>query len=249
MCSIDSLFGGPSKAEKNLGAQSQGLASAMEGDFNTVFNEQQSTLGQLKDELTRINTGSEGMGFSALENQLLMSGIETGAAGAERNAIQASQNRMAGLNQTGGVASGAQAAREAGIVAGGEEAKAQGLNAETLANINQGRQNALTTAGGLQSLAGLENPEGYGKMAGNENQVAFQQANIENAQHQAAMGGFMKSVVGAAGLVSDQFGGQIAGTASKLLSGASDVLSGGGGPGGGGGGGGDMSYNPVNFGS
>jgi hypothetical protein len=249
MCSIDSLFGGPSTQEKGSLAQADTLADSFQGDFNTVFGEQQSTLANLKNELTRIDTGHTGMGFSAEQNALLMSGIETGAAGAERNTEQAAQNKMAGLNQTGGVASGAQAAREAGIIAGGEEAKAQGLNAETLANINQGRQNAMTTAGGLQSLAGLENPEGYGKLAGNENQAAFQQANIVNQQHQAAVGSFMKGITGMAGVASDMFGGPIAGMANKMLSGASDVMSGGGGAGGAAGEGGAPAYSSVNFGS
>lgn len=227
MCSIDSLFGGPSNQEKVAAGNETTLASDMEGDFNKVFGEQQSTLGQLKDELTRINTGDTGMGFSAEQNALLTTGIETGAAAEERNVEQAAQNRQAGLNQTGGVASGAQAAREAGIIAAGETAKARGLNAETLANINQGRANAQIMAGGLTQMADLESPTTYGSEASSANQAAFGEQDTINKEHGAAIGGLMNMGMDVASMGATGIMGAVnAPAGSSMLSGAMNALAG-----------------------
>ena len=73
-----------------------------------------------------------------------------------------------------------------------ETQKSNALENLTAQNYGVGRSNAVTMAGGLETLAGIENPTPYAGAAINENQASFGQAKDiqqQQAQKEAAIAG------------------------------------------------------------
>jgi len=187
---------GPSGEEEGLQGNSADFSRTLEGAFNTSFANQQDALQSLQTTINQIKSGQTGPGFSGEENAALISGIENQGAAAARNTVQAAQDRTSGqvfngqtdssgLARTSAIAK--QIQEQAGSAAATNTANA--LNAETAANFDQGRKNAVTAASGLTALAGQYGGAADASMSGaiNENNASFQQANKINQEKGAMM--------------------------------------------------------------
>lgn len=179
MCNPLSVLGvpsGPSSSEQGLSAQEASLSSSLLANYKEEYGAQQDTLKQLTSEISQIRSGNTGPGFGATENAALRSDIINQGAASARNTEQAVANAGAGQNFGGGDAGRVSAVRQA-INAGVEgRASADTSNAllrENQANYATGRQNAMQTVGGLESLAGFQDPKQYASLASNTGQAAF----------------------------------------------------------------------------
>jgi len=181
---------GPSGEEQGLEASSSSFSRTLQGAYQTLFGQQQGTLAQLNSRLNQIASGTTGPGFGADELNAKTSQIVNQAAANARNVEQAESNLsagqvFAGQSDTSGLARASairqQLTGEAESAA--ETQKANALENLTATNYAQGRENAIRTVGGLQTLAGLESPTPYASEAVNENQAAFGQANKINQEN------------------------------------------------------------------
>ena len=198
---------GSSGEEKSLEGSSSAFAKTLQGVFGTALESQKGVLSKLAGVINRISTGMTGPGYGAQEQADRVNQIKTTTAAAERNTQQALQDRSAG-QVFGGQSDSSGLGRTSAInkqVAGQvtsnlENKESDLLNQEMIQNYEQGRANAVTTASGLNTLAG-----DYGAEAGmseteaiNENQIAFQQANKinqENNQWQSDLAGLATGLV------------------------------------------------------
>lgn len=194
-------FGGASQQEKAAQAQSQSLANALQANYTQEFGEQQDVLQQLNTELTKIESGTTGPGFSADELAARRADIVNNAAAAERNATQAARNASAGqvflgAQDSSGLArtSAIQDTIAGEIGAAGEAEKSRQLNALNEANYAQGRANAAQRVAGLNELAGRYNPAAYaGEATGAANQAFTQADKIRSESGAAMLGGLLTS--------------------------------------------------------
>jgi len=202
---MSDYFGGPSSQQEAGAAQEGGLATSLNSNYQQQYGQQQSTLQQLNNEVGRIQSGNTGPGFGGAENAAYISDIQNQGAAAARNAIQASRTVGAGSQNapTGGLTreSGIQQQVGGQIEAGAGINTANKLNQETAANYATGRQNAITTAQALQTMANSYNPLGYASGASSANSSAFNEnstINTENQQKSQAEVGLAEQVAGAA---------------------------------------------------
>ncbi len=230
---------GPSSSEQSLAAQESDLSRSLKADFTQRYGEQSQTMKDLNGVLTQIRTGQTGPGFGAAEEAGYRTDIINQAAAATRNAEQAAANVAAGQQfGTGGSerVSGIRQQIGAGIAAASETEKSALLRRNEEQNAAQGRINAAQTAGGLERLATLQNPEQYANLASSTGQTAFGQAGtIRKLQdaHAAGIGNLIKAGVedvvmpGISGAMSA--GGGFADTIKGFLGGATgmDFLGGG----------------------
>jgi hypothetical protein len=203
MCNF---FGGASQAEQSDAASQGELAKSLQQDFGQRFGQQSTTLDSLNSVINRIQSGDTGPGFGADENAARTSNIINNSEAGARNAMQATAERAAGVGG-GGDASGLarssaiRQALNAAISAQGANQKSDLLAKNTAANYEQGRLNAAQTAGGLERLAGLQNPEGFASAASGANQAAFGMDNKINTEDTSGglFGSLLTAGVGLAG--------------------------------------------------
>jgi len=210
---------GSSGDEKSLESSSSTFSKTLQSVFSDALASQKGILSKLGGVINRISSGQTGPGYGAQEQQDRVNQIKTTAAAAERNAQQAIQDRSAG-QVFGGQSDSSGLGRTSAInkqVAGQiatnvENKEADLLNQEMIQNYEQGRNNAITTASGLNTLAGQYGSEaGMGESGAiNENQIAFGQANKinqENNQWQSDLAGLGTGLVkSAAGFATGGFG-------------------------------------------
>jgi hypothetical protein len=192
---------GPSGAEKGLGAQESSLSNILAQDFGTRFAGQTETLNSLNNTLTGLESGHLLPGYSA-ETKAALNTEAIDTTGANYgNAARAINGQLAGRGGDSGLESGVDQQIKAGIAsnAAGQLSKEQlGIS---LADQNQAVTNTNTFLGGMNALAGQENPLGYGSEATNANKTAFSEANQinqENNQAQADIIGGVTALAGAA---------------------------------------------------
>lgn len=168
------MFGGPSAQEESTLGQTSALSSSLLSNYRQQYSQQQDVLGRLQGQISRIQSGQTGPGFSGEENAARTSQIINSGAAASRNAIQAA--RSVGNGATGTLTSGInqQVEGQIGAVTGANTSNA--LLKEQSDNFAQGRQNAITSASALQTLSGDYNPAGYASQAGNELGAQFKEA-------------------------------------------------------------------------
>ena len=251
------MFGGPSKPEEMLGGQEMGLSKSMMTQYEQQYAQQQTALQNLTASIGKIATGQTGMGFGAQENALYRGQIISGGGAAGRNAMQAWQNQQAGqvfggAGATSGLRSGIAKQIGAQINTGAAESTQQGLNAETLENIQQGRQNTIQSAQMESGLAQLYNPLGYASGASSTEQAAFGQEheiNVEQQQKAQAIAALAeKGISMAAGGIAGGLGAggglfdTLKGVAGGVMGDSGMFLTN---PGGGGGGGGASGFNGI----
>ncbi len=189
-CDEVALACGPTESEKSLQASSSRFADTLQSDYKNRFGEQSDTFSKLNSRLEQIASGKQGQGFSAEELAARTGDITAQAAATGRNVLQSVRNSRAG-QQFDGASDSSGLARSSAINAElvgsagalAENQKAAGLRSLTSENYQVGRENVARTAGGLETLAGLENPEGYGSEAISSNAESFKQADaIQKAQ-------------------------------------------------------------------
>jgi hypothetical protein len=172
----------------------------MNADFNSRFANQNELLSALNNSLSPIvAAGPNQQGFSAAESAALNTqAINSSAAGA-RNARQASGNFSAGQGGggTSGLQSGVTKQINAAIDSSATNSLATAQNQITQANYAQGSQNYWRAQGGLNALAGQENPEAFGNLSVGSNSSAFNEANQvqqQKNQEEAAIAGGITSL-------------------------------------------------------
>lgn len=224
---------GPTDEEKGLQASSDSFAKTLQGAYGTLFSQQQDTLKNLNSRLNQIGSGTTGPGFGAEELAARTSQIVNESGANARNVEQAEANQSAG-QIFGGEQDSSGLARASAIrtqltgeaESRAENAKSAALNNLTAENYATGRNNAITMAGGLETLAGIENPTPYAGAAINENQASFGQAKDiqqQQAQEDAAIAGGITS----AAMDAATFGaGALAGNQGFDLQGGLAALSG-----------------------
>ena len=197
-------FGGPSGAEEGAQGQIADFSRTLNANYQTIFGEQQGTIGRLNSVLSQIQSGETGPGFGGAENAALISKIQNEGAAQARNVTQAVQDRTAG-QVFNGMTDSSGLARTSAInkqiqeqaASAAATSTAQQLAAETAANYGQGRRNAETTASGLASLAGLENPNAAAGATIEANKQAFDQADKIQQEKVAQTQGIIGAVTGA----------------------------------------------------
>lgn len=202
-------FGGPSGAEEGAQGQIADFSKTLDANYQTIFGEQQATVGRLQSVLSQIQSGETGPGFGGAENAALISQIQNQGAAAARDTAQAVIDRSAGRvfngqTDTSGLARTSAINKQIQEEAASKAATATAgaLSAETAANYAQGRKNAETTASGLSTLAGIENPNAAASSTIEANKVSFDQAaKIQQQKQQATqmVGGIAEAGLGILG--------------------------------------------------
>ena len=202
------LFGGASSEEQGLEAQGSALSRSLEANYKTSFADQMDALKQLQSQISRIQSGQTGPGFSADELAARTGQIVNQAGANARNVEQAEANQSAG--QIFGGASDASGLARASAIrqqltgeaeSAAETQKAGALENLTAANYAQGRENAARTASGLEALSGQYGGAASRDLSGSlsARSSAFSEAdkiNQENSQASAMLGGLIKAGVG-----------------------------------------------------
>jgi len=229
---LSSIFGsgGPSTAMKTNAAQQQSLSNQLLADFGQRYGQQSQLFSTLQSAYSPIIAAGPGQqGFTSPVLAALNTQAINASGAAARNARQAAGNFSAGQNNTSGLTSGIQKQIDASISSSAANQLATAQNNITQKNYELGQQNYWRAAGGIQALAGEENPTPYSGQANESLGQNFSQntkINDEvNAQKAALAGGITGLALDAA-----TFGaGGIAnlGAGESFGEGASDFLKGG----------------------
>lgn len=159
----------------------------MSANYNQRFQNQSDLLSNLNNVLTPISqAGPSQEGFSAGEKAALNTQAINSSGAAAKNAMQATQGRLAGRGGDSGLQSGV----DQQILAGTASASANQLANAQLgikeADYTQGRQNWTQANAGLQQLGQQYNPAAFGEQATAQNASAFKEADqIQQEKNQA----------------------------------------------------------------
>src|ERR1035437_458627 len=176
---------GPSAQETAIQGQTQSLATTMAGDFSTRFASQNQVLSNLNNSLTPIvAAGPNQQGFTGEELASMNTSAINNAAAANRNAVQATGNAIAGQNGSG-LESGIQQAIKGGIASNVANNFADTQNQIVQNNYATGRSNYKEGVAGMQALSGDYAPQTFGQEAQSGFNSAFGQADKINTQQQA----------------------------------------------------------------
>ena len=153
------LFGGPTAQEKSAAAQTNSMANALQGQYQTEFGQYENVANQLQNNLSQeLLQGEQGEGLTAAQMAPLQTAAINSAGQNFTNAQIAEQTREAGLGGGGGNVSGLQSGVESQIQG---QIAAAGANALTNAqigianeNTNVALQKQQEALGGLAGLAG-----------------------------------------------------------------------------------------------
>lgn len=201
MCNF---FGGASSAEQGNAAAETSLAKSLQADFGTRFGEQSKTMQDLTSVISQIQSGNTGPGFGATEEAARTSNIINQGAAEARNVSQAVADKGAGQafgNNSSGQASAIRAQLNQKALSAASADTSNALIKNTAENYQQGRINASQTAGGLEQLAGIENPEAFASGASAANTSAFQMNDKINQENSSGglFGSLLTAGVGLAG--------------------------------------------------
>ena len=153
------LFGGPTAQEQSAAAQTNSMANALQGQYQTEFGQYENVANQLQNNLSQeLLQGEQGEGLTAAQMAPLQTAAINSAGQNFTNAQIAEQTREAGLGGGGGNVSGLQSGVESQIQG---QIAAAGANALTNAqigianeNTNVALQKQQEALGGLAGLAG-----------------------------------------------------------------------------------------------
>ena len=160
------LFGGPTAQEQSAAAQTNSMANALQGQYQTEFGQYENVAQSLQNNLSQeLLQGQQGEGLTAAQMAPLQTAAINSAGQNFTNAQIAEQTREAGLG--GGVAGGAGVGGNISGLQSGVESQIQGqiaaagANALTNAqigianeNTNVALQKQQEALGGLAGLAG-----------------------------------------------------------------------------------------------
>ena len=178
---------GPTSQEKQLQGQSQSFATMLQGNYGTLFGQQQGVLNSINRSLSPIlSAGPSQQGFSAPERAALNTQAINNAGAASRNAQQAAANFGAGQGSGGssGITSGVQQQIQGSIASSSANQLAGAQNQITQADYAQGNQNYWKASEGMRQLAQGYSPNEAASGTIGENQNSFGQAKDIQAQQQ-----------------------------------------------------------------
>jgi hypothetical protein len=175
---------GPSGQEEQLANQEASLSTALDNAYKERFATQSQILGQVQDAIGQLRSGNFPPGYSPAVMSQLQTSVLNNVAGATRSARQAAGNAIAGEGGGAGSAlvSGPQQEIQGEIAAAGATKQADLLNALNIKSFDLGRENLLQSIGGLQALAGAQDPLGFSGGSTSANAQAFNQAKDINQQ-------------------------------------------------------------------
>jgi hypothetical protein len=216
---------GPSANENTLQANEQSLSNTLSQDFSSRYAGQTNTLNTLNGILTPIaQAGPSQQGFSpqqlAVENTQAIN--STGANYANASRALASRGAIYG---GAGLTSGIQEAQQAALASGAAGELSNEQLGITNANYTAGRQNYENAVGGLNTLAGLQNPTPYASESTQANSQAFGQADKINQESQAGMKELFSAGLGALSGITGAFTGGGGGLASAASAGNAQGIS------------------------
>lgn len=190
---------GPSSQQTQLSDEQQQFYTTLSNQYSQIFNQSQAITSALTSAFTPIlNAGPSQTGFSPSEENALQTqntqNVATDYAQAQKATAQILAARGGGNTMLPSSVTSNILAQNANSAAA---TRAQGENAITQANYQQGYQNWNTAANVLGSTAGLLNPNAYSGQATNAGQQAGTTLN-QMAQEQFAPWG---AAIGALGSV------------------------------------------------
>lgn len=211
------MGGGASHQMKEESKAQDAFYKTMVGQQESQFANQTDLLNTIRGVWTPIlQAGPSQEGFSPAMDQALKAQITDQTAAATANAINAQELRE--KQETGGapvLPSGAQAQLEEQAKVLGQQAKAAGIQKETVENYATGRQNFLAAQNALSGTAELMNPVAYSGEAVAGGKSAFDAANAVSQANQA--GSFGNIVGGIVGGGLDAFAGGLGGGLGKKI--------------------------------
>jgi hypothetical protein len=177
---------GPSAQQTQESGSSQSFANSLQAAWGQNFGAESSILGNLTNELTPIaEAGPNQEGFNAQEKSALNSSAISNNATAYKNASAVVGEGRAGAGGNTFAPSGGDTAVQAGLASQASEALSTQENNIVNADYATGRQNWQAAEGGLDTVAGLYNPNATAGAAISGNNAAYNEANENNAQSQA----------------------------------------------------------------
>jgi hypothetical protein len=195
---------GPSSQENAIANSNQSFANLLQGNYNTLFGQQQGVLNSINRSLSPIlAAGPNQHGFSGDTLAALQTQAINNAGATNRNAQQAARTYGAGEGGggTSGLTSGITKQIEAGIASQSAGQEASQLNQITQADFAQGNQNYWRAQGGMDQLAAGYSPNAASSGAISEGGQAFGEANQinqEKNQKWQAIAGGISSLAGGA---------------------------------------------------
>jgi hypothetical protein len=193
---------GPSSQEQQLANQGQSFASMLQGNYATLFGQQQDVLNSINKSLSPIlAAGPSQQGFSAQELAALNTQAINSAGAANRNAQQAVGNFTAGQGGGGstGILSGVTGQLMSAVASQSANQLATAQNQITQADFAQGNNNYWKAQGGMDALAQGYSPNTAQSGSISANQNAFGEANqiqTQKNQEQQAIAGGIESLAG-----------------------------------------------------
>lgn len=195
------MCGGASSSEKAIANQQQQFFGSLQQSYQTTFAGQQNILNSLNQAMQPILAGGINQyGFSPQEDTALRTQASAGTAAQYQNAARTTGEQLAAAG--GGntfMPSGVQskiASQEALAAAQQESSQQLGI---TQAGYEQGRQNFLTAASGMQQNAAMLNPTGYAGQATGAGNAAFgSQAQIWQQNQESSPWNIVGGVLGGA---------------------------------------------------
>lgn len=194
-------FGGADKTSKLLSQSESNFSQGLMANYQKQFKGQTAILGQLQSAFAPIvSNGINQYGFAPAEDSALRTQATEGTAKAYQMAKQATGENLAAVGGGDtilptGTAAGLQ--NNNAIAAAGQIAT-QNLGI-TEKGYDQGRQDFLSAASGLSSVASQMNPLGYAGQATGANESAFTEAQKINEEEQAAKSQMWSTIGGIAG--------------------------------------------------
>jgi hypothetical protein len=172
---------GPSSAQQGLEAQQQSLSYQMAQDYAQRFAGQDQTLDKLNNILFNVQNGKLLPGLSTATKTAMSSENINDATANAKNVLQAVGNANAAHGgSSSGLESGIEGAERANVLTGVANQKARGDQNIQLADQQAQEQNTAMALGGYDTLAGIQNPLGFGSEASGAGQSAYNMA-TENA--------------------------------------------------------------------
>jgi hypothetical protein len=195
---------GPTNQEKQLQGQSQSFATMLQGNYGTLFGQQQGVLNSINRSLSPIlSAGPSQQGYSQPALAAMNTQAINSAGAASRNAQQAAANFGAGQGGGSGtgILSGVQQQIQGSIASSSENQLSNAQNQITQNNYAAGNQNYWKAQGGMNQLAAGYSPNEAQSGTIGENQASFGQAKDIQAQQaqeeQAIAGGIAGLATGA----------------------------------------------------
>lgn len=190
---------GPSAAQTATSGQETSLASQLNANYAQNFGASSAITGNITNELTPIlEAGPDQEGFNAAEKSALNSNaISTNATNYKNAAVVAGENE-AGAGGSAYAPTGGEGEVQAQIASNAAGNLSQTENQIEQADYAQGRANFGAAESGLDTVAGLLNPNATAQTATGANSAAFNEEN-QMQQESNAWEGDVAGLVGGLG--------------------------------------------------